>query len=294
MKSSGQRVTPDMLGKKRKRSVDTSSSSSVSDKKSSSGLVKSGGSLLSALAAIDVGSKQAIPAQQISSTSVTSTQAAPTAQPQVAASPKRQLSTENDNRMRIVESMREGLTDQQIAIKFDTDLASVVRIRKDFIRTSKMNDPRALFSKRLSDIDEAFEVAKDKFFDDPGNEAHMKGMNDFVKTLRELVDAFNNLEDPADTADVIIKRIIRPLVMGQINPIIESLSNMQTEVSAFLPEHSRAMLETSVLGSVRRMQEASRIEYNKAVSTLSQLLNVDLTNAKLTSASEVSSAKDKN
>jgi len=40
------------------------------------------------------------------------------------------------------------------------------------------------------------------------------------------------------------------------------------------------------------MQEASRVEYNKAVSTLSQLFNVDLTTAKITSASEVSSAKD--
>lgn len=286
MKPSSQRVTPDMLGKKHKKRVDATSSSSASDKKGASGLVKSEGSLLSALAAFDVGSNQSTQSVQ------TPTQTLTVTQTPSDSVPKRQLSTENDNRMRIVDSMREGLTDQQIAIKFDTDLASVIRIRKDFIRTSKMNDPRALFSKRLSDIDEAFEVAKDRFFDDPGNEAHMKGMNDFVKTLRELVDAFNNLENPADTADVIIKRIIRPLVMGQIDPIIESLSNMQTEVSSFLPEHSRAMLETSVLGAVRRMQEASRVEYNKAVSTLSQLFNVDLTTAKITSASEVSSAKD--
>ena len=286
MKPSSQRVTPDMLGKKHKKRVDATSSSSASDKKGASGLVKSEGSLLSALAAFDVGSNQSTQSVQ------TPTQTLTVTQTPSDSVPKRQLSTENDNRMRIVDSMREGLTDQQIAIKFDTDLASVIRIRKDFIRTSKMNDPRALFSKRLSDIDEAFEVAKDRFFDDPGNEAHMKGMNDFAKTLRELVDAFNNLENPADTADVIIKRIIRPLVMGQIDPIIESLSNMQTEVSSFLPEHSRAMLETSVLGAVRRMQEASRVEYNKAVSTLSQLFNVDLTTAKITSASEVSSAKD--
>lgn len=289
MKSSGQRVTPDMLGKKHKKRVDATSSPSASDQKSSSGLAKSGGSLLSALAAIDSSSNQ----PQQNQTPQAPTQVAPAITQQTpAVVPKRQLSTENDNRMRIIDAMREGLTDQQIAIKFDTDLATVVRVRKDFIRTSKMNDPRALFSKRLSDIDEAFEVAKDKFFDDPGNEAYMKGMNDFIKSLRELVDAFNNLENPADTADVIIKRILRPLVMGQIDPIIESLSNMQTEVSAFLPEHSRAMLETSVLGAVRRMQEASRVEYNKAVSTLSQLLNVDLTNAKITSASEVSNAKD--
>jgi hypothetical protein len=286
LKPSSQRVTPDMLGKKHKKRVDATSSSSASDKKGASGLVKSEGSLLSALAAFDVGSNQSTQSVQ------TPTQTLTVTQTPSDSVPKRQLSTENDNRMRIVDSMREGLTDQQIAIKFDTDLASVIRIRKDFIRTSKMNDPRALFSKRLSDIDEAFEVAKDRFFDDPGNEAHMKGMNDFAKTLRELVDAFNNLENPADTADVIIKRIIRPLVMGQIDPIIESLSNMQTEVSSFLPEHSRAMLETSVLGAVRRMQEASRVEYNKAVSTLSQLFNVDLTTAKITSASEVSSAKD--
>ena len=290
MKLSSQRVTPDMLGKKHKKRVDATSSSSASDKKGSSGLVKSEGSLLSALAAFDVGSNQST--QSVQTRMQTPTQTLTVTQTPSDSVPKRQLSTENDNRMRIVDSMREGLTDQQIAIKFDTDLATVVRVRKDFIRTSKMNDPRALFSKRLSDIDEAFEVAKDRFFDDPGNEAHMKGMNDFAKTLRELVDAFNNLENPADTADVIIKRIIRPLVMGQIDPIIESLSNMQTEVSSFLPEHSRAMLETSVLGAVRRMQEASRVEYNKAVSTLSQLFNVDLTTAKITSASEVSSAKD--
>lgn len=289
----GRRVTVDMARKKKKRSKSGVVDQLPSTDKNKSG-TKAGGSFLSALAALS-----GTPTTQTINPSATAS--APIGAALLVSAPTPVLQpvqvtpvvlTENDRRMKMLASMREGLTDQQIALKFDIDLASVIRVRRDFIKTSKMNDPRALFSKRLADVDEAFEEVKQRFFDDPGNEVYLKGMNDFAKTLRELVQSYNDLEDPKAIAEMIVKRALRPMMMGQLTPIIEAMSNMQLEMSSFLPEHTRAMVETSVISATRSMQESSRVEYNRAVNTLSTLFNVDLSDMRLSTASEVRSEKD--
>lgn len=290
----GRRVTVDMARRKKKRSKSGVVDQLPSTDKNKSG-TKAGGSFLSALAALSGNStlqedNQAAPSVKTVALKPTPTPVvAPALQP---AQVTPVVLTENDRRMKMLDSMREGLTDQQIALKFDIDLASVIRVRRDFIKTSKMNDPRALFSKRLADVDEAFDEVKQRFFDDPGNEVYLKGMNDFAKTLRELVQSYNELEDPKAIAEMIVKRALRPMMMGQLTPIIEAMSNMQLEMSSFLPEHTRAMVETSVISATRSMQESSRVEYNRAVNTLSTLFNVDLSDMRLSTAAEVRDEKD--
>jgi len=288
----GRRVSPEMLKARSSKAVTKKVGLEVG-KEQPAVDKHARGSFLSALTSLTVSNISPVPSTPAPPVaSATPTHPIVSNAPSVQKSVTAPVLSENDRRMRIIDGMRNGLTDQQLAIKFDSDLASVMRIRKEFIKTAKMNDPRALFSKRLADIDEAFEIAKDKFFDDPGNETYMKGMNDFAKTLRELIQSYNDLEDPRAVADVMVRRVIRPLTMGQLTPIVEALSNLQVEMSSFLPEHARGMVETSIVGAVKKLRDTTKIEYNRAVETLSQMFEVDLNDMRLNNASEVSDAQD--
>ncbi len=295
MSKEGQRIVPGMRPKKKKvrnEEVEVEVVGSKNDSTSgraSSKVVGTTTTLMSALALttpipVTVGNVQ--PTVDDSSKLRNKIQAQSDDPKVVAPTPVKMSEAEKHSKM--MQAMQDGMSDQQLAIKFEMDLASILRARKEFLKNSKMNSPRALFSKRLSDIDEAFDAVRDRFFDDPGNEVYVKAMNDFARTLRELVQSYNDLEDPKEIATTIVVRVLRPFLMEMLKPVVESLDNMQTEMSTFLPEHTRAMIETSVLGAVRKMQTQTSIEFNKAVSTVSTIYQVDLQELRITNSAKLS------
>lgn len=301
MSKEGQRIVPGMRPKKKKVrdeeievKVVGSKNDSISGKTAGSKVVGTTTTLMSALAlttSIPVTAKQAEHTSEDSSKLRNKIQAQDDDPKVVAPAPVKMSEAEKHSKM--MQAMQDGMSDQQLAIKFEMDLASILRARKEFLKNSKMNSPRALFSKRLSDIDEAFDAVRDRFFDDPGNEVYVKAMNDFARTLRELVQSYNELEDPKEVATTVVVRVLRPFLMEMLKPIVESLDNMQTEMSTFLPEHTRAMIETSVLGAVRKMQAQTSIEFNKAVSTVSTIYQVDLQDLRITNSAKLSDAPAK-
>lgn len=179
-------------------------------------------------------------------------------------------------RGKVMQAMRDGLSDTSIALKFDTDVGTVLGIRKDYIKLSKANNPREVFSRRINDLDDAFEVARENFFENPASEIHFRAMTEFNRSLRETIAAFQELEDPNARAAEAIKRVIRPLLMDQLASTVDTMTKFKDDIVKFVPEHVKRIVETGVIEHIRRMSTTTIRHYNKAISTLEDMYGLDL------------------
>lgn len=190
-------------------------------------------------------------------------------------------------RGKAMQAMRDGLSDTAIALRFEVDVATVLGIRRDYVKMSKANNPREMFSKRINDLDDAFEVARENFFENPASEIHFRAMTEFNRSLRETIDAFQKLEDPTARSAELIKRVIRPLLMDQLRTSAETMTRFKDDIVKFVPEHVKRIVEAGVLDHVRKMSTTTIRHYNKSIATLEDMYGLDLSQYKQHQGTEI-------
>ena len=163
---------------------------------------------------------------------------------------------------------------------------TVLDIRREFAKLSKVNNPRELFTQMVDDLSEAFEVAKNNFYDNSQSDINYKAMTEFSKSLRETMSAYQDLDDPAEQATDIIKRIVQPLLMACLNDAVATMSRYKDDVVAFVPEHVKKIAEAGLATHIRKLNSSTTDNYNKAVATLESILNVDLSTQRLHTSME--------
>ena len=226
----------------------------------------------------------------------TSKEVALTAQPNTSSSVLVSQSTNSSPRIqasdaelksKAIQLMRDGMNDASIAIKLGMTINTVLDIRREFAKLSKVNNPRELFTQMVDDLSEAFEVAKNNFYDNSQSDINYKAMTEFSKSLRETMSAYQDLDDPAEQATDIIKRIVQPLLMACLNDAVATMSRYKDDVVAFVPEHVKKIAEAGLATHIRKLNSSTTDNYNKAVATLESILNVDLSTQRLHTSMEV-------
>jgi DNA-binding CsgD family transcriptional regulator len=182
---------------------------------------------------------------------------------------------------RVRKLVQDGCSNEQIAMRLDITLKAVLDLRKEASKKSIVNDPRALFMTRINDINDAFDEAKKVFFDDPTSETSYKMMNDFAKTLRELMKEYRDLEDPKVLAQQITRQSIRPLVNTLLSVIVTNMKATIKNMNPFLKVQEQELLATSIGNGLKLLQSQVNSDYNNSVSVLETIFNVDLSNLKI-------------
>ena len=182
---------------------------------------------------------------------------------------------------RVAKLLQDGCTNEQIAMRLDVSLSTVLKTRKTVSTKSLIKSPRDLFASRLTDFNEAFDTAKSNFYDDPTSEVNYKIMTEFAKTMRELVKDFNELEDPKELAQQIIMQALRPVIMKTLKSVVDSMNTTLKSTLPFLGVQEKVLLSDGIKNGVKSLQDAINADYNKSVGILEQIFNIDLTDMKL-------------
>src|ERR1035437_324008 len=143
---------------------------------------------------------------------------------------------------RVRKLVQDGCSNDQVAMRLDISIKRVMDLRKEASKQAIVNDPRSLFQDKINDINDAFAEAKKVFFDDPTSETSYKMMNDFAKTLRELMKEYRELEDPKELAQQIARQSIRPLVNTLLSVIVTNMRATIKNVSPFLKVQEQTLL----------------------------------------------------
>lgn len=185
---------------------------------------------------------------------------------------------------RVAKLAASGLSNEQISLRTGLSLQQVMNARKKVATKSLIGDPRKLFADRLADFDEAFVEARRMYHDDPGSEIYYKAMNDFAKTMRELVKDYTDLEDPQEIALGVVNTSLRPFVLRVLKAVVDNMNAALKTVAPYLREQERVLLADNIRVGMKTLQDSVNVEYNKAVSGLEQLYAVDLTDVKASSS----------
>lgn len=192
--------------------------------------------------------------------------------------------SDSELRAKAQQLMHDGLSDAAISVRLGMTIDTVIDIRREFAKLSKVSNPRDIFRRKIEDLDEAFETAKSNFFDDPTSEINFRAMTEFTRALRETIEAYNDLEDPATKAGDIVKRIIQPLLIAMMNTAVATMGRYKDDVVSFVPDHVKKIAEAGLVSHTKNMQTAITTSYNKAVATLEVVCNVDLSQFRLSDA----------
>ena len=185
---------------------------------------------------------------------------------------------------RVAKLAASGLSNEQISLRTGLSLQQVMNARKKVATKSLIGDPRKLFADRLADFDEAFVEARRMYHDDPGSEIYYKAMNDFAKTMRELVKDYTDLEDPQEIALGVVSTSLRPFVLKVLKAVVDNMNAALKTVAPYLRDQERVLLADNIRVGMKTLQDNVNVEYNKAVTGLEQLYGVDLTAVKASSS----------
>ena len=185
---------------------------------------------------------------------------------------------------RVAKLAASGLSNEQISLRTGLSLQQVMNTRKTVATKTLIGDPRKLFADRLADFDEAFVEARRNYHDDPGSEIYYRAMNDFAKTMRDLVKDYTDLEDPQEVALGIVNSSLRPFVLKVLKSVVDNMNAALRTVAPYLREQERVLLADNVRVGMKTLQDSVNVEYNKAVTGLEQLYGVDLTDVKAASS----------
>lgn len=183
---------------------------------------------------------------------------------------------------RVEKLVQEGCSNEVIALRLDVSLKAVMDARKNINTNKLIKTPRDMFATQLSDFQEAFDTAKSAFFDDPTSEVNYKMLSEFAKTMRELVSAYNDLEDPQELARIVTHKCLRPLVLSVLKTVVESSKSTLKSLQPFLKPNEQVRLYDGMKASLKSLQEQINQDYNTSVEILEKIYGVGLTNMKVT------------
>lgn len=150
-------------------------------------------------------------------------------------------------------------------------------IQKDLVDTTRMPSARAIIAARIHDFQEVLDLAKNEYLSNPDSESNYNAMNGFMKTMKDLFKAYQDLDDPQDVAEKIVKQIIAPYMANTVRQVIDSAKKIMEDLQPTLAnEYQTAQLRDGLNDSLRQLRETTRTEYNRAVKTLEVVCEVKL------------------
>jgi len=184
-----------------------------------------------------------------------------------------------------------GATESDVACTLSVTLSRVLEVKRtlgaDGVRTvtrvtqtqthvqrsasepESMPNAKQVFAARIQDLEEVFDRAKQEYLDNPDSESNHVAMTGFGRLIKDLYKAHQDMDDPKDVAEKIIKHILAPFIKNATQHYIETSKKIIGDLEATLSnDYQRATLNDELMASLRAYKEKLRDEYNRAVKTL--------------------------
>lgn len=183
--------------------------------------------------------------------------------------------------------LRAGVDDVEIACTLNITLSKVLELRRTVGAVERVPDTpvlslvthtqsaspvpsaRDIFAARIKDFQEVLDMAKQEYLSNPDSESNYNAMIGFAKVVKELYKASQELDDPQDISDKIVKRILAPFMSSMIAHNINTFKKVIDDLLPSLTsEYQREQVRDTLNDALRGMRESMRNEYNRAVVTV--------------------------
>lgn len=210
-----------------------------------------------------------------------------------------QLNPIADIERRAMELLSAGTSEPLVAVQCGVSLSRVFELRRGQSSTTMVNrsaignqlpanvapttnadalpSPKEVFSRRMRDFDECLEIAIAEYKNDPESESNYNAMNGFMKTMENLYKSYQDLDDPQEVAERIVKQIVYPFMSGIVKINLSAFRSMIEDMSPTLvSEFQREQFREGLKDATRRIEESVRTEFNRAVKTLEVVYQANL------------------
>jgi hypothetical protein len=173
--------------------------------------------------------------------------------------------------------LRRGQTTMSIVNRQTIGLPSVQNANSNVASADSLPSPKEVFSRRMRDFDECLEIAVQEYKNDPASETNHAAMNGFMKTMKELYESYQDLDDPQEVAEKIVKQLVYPFMSGVIKLNIDAFRTMIEDMSpTMVSEFQRDQFREGLKDSARKIEEKVRGEFNRAIKTLEVVYQANL------------------
>jgi hypothetical protein len=139
--------------------------------------------------------------------------------------------------------------------------------------------PKGVFARRLTDFNECLEIAIAEYKSDPSSEINHSAMVGFMKIMKDLFESYQDLDDPQESAERLVKQVIYPYMQGMTRQVIESFRNILDDVSpSLVSDFQKEQLKDGLKDGLKKITESTRVEFNRAVKTLEVVFEAKLSN----------------
>lgn len=195
---------------------------------------------------------------------------------------------------KVSELLATGANEALVAIQCGVTLSKVFEVRRGSTTTTMVNrtaigvqnqqtpsglpSPKEVFSRRMRDFDECLEIAIAEYKNDPDSESNYNAMNGFMKTMKDLFEAYQDLDDPQEVAEKIVKQIIYPYMSGTVKTNVNSFRSIIEDMSpTMVTDFQREQFRDGLKDALRKIEENTRNEFNRAIKTLEAVFQASLT-----------------
>ena len=149
--------------------------------------------------------------------------------------------------------------------------------KRTYSDSEAMPNAKQVFAARIQDLEEVFDRAKQEYLDNPDSESNHVAMTGFGRLIKDLYKAHQDMDDPKDVAEKIIKHILAPFIRNATQHYIETSKKIIGDLEATLSnDYQKATLNDELMASLRAYKEKLRDEYNRAVKTVEVVCDVKL------------------
>jgi hypothetical protein len=209
-----------------------------------------------------------------------------------------QLNPIADLERKAMELLSTGASEPLVAVQCGVSLSRVFELRRGQTSTTMVNrsaigaqsqlpstqvsgdslpSPKEVFSRRMRDFDECLEIAIAEYKNDPESESNYNAMNGFMKTMESLYRSYEDLDDPQEVAERIVKQIVYPFMSGVVKINLAAFRSMIEDMSPTLvSEFQREQFREGLKDATRKIEENVRSEYNRAIKTLEVVYQANL------------------
>jgi hypothetical protein len=211
----------------------------------------------------------------------------------------------------IVDLARAGTPDSEIAVRLNTTLGRVLELKRIHGLDSGKSTAKALVTKavaqvrttttvtqtaaaqvsesgeapsakdlitaRISDFQNALDMALQEYMSDPGSETNHAAMVGFMKTLKDMLKSLKELDDPTDIASNVVRNVIGPFMKNSTVHMVESSRKIMEDLTPTMTnDYQREQMRECLNDALRLHRDKLRNEYNRAVRTLEIVYSVKL------------------
>jgi len=176
----------------------------------------------------------------------------------------------------IIQFLSEGLTSDEIVLKYDVDQKLVASIAEERHCFELLSNPRRILALQLGQLIRAADEAVNHYLDNPLDVELAHAISPLVGELRAVIGDVQELQDPQNVANQVLDSVIQPLIRQIFKNVAAEMGAVINEAKSKMDERQAAMVEIQLKQALRAQAKQATDIYRTSITNLESVMQVSL------------------